>query len=159
MRISLVVIEGRPRGFEFLVPGPVFLIGRDQRCHLRPHNDLVSKLHCAIVRRENEVYVRDLNSRNGTFVNDTRVTNEMMVGDGTQLRVATLVFGIRIDPDESTPTPPPADLSGSDVDALLNLIQPSDTGVLDTVARTALMQLSELTAPSPVEPEPPAEPK
>ena len=157
MRVSLVVIEGRPKGFEFPVPGPVFLIGRDPRCHLRPLNDMVSKLHCAIVRREHDVYVRDLNSRNGTFVNDARVTQEIMVDDGSQLRVATLVFGIKINPEESTPTPRPADLSSSDVDALLNFIQPTDTGVLEVVASTALMQLSELTPPTPVKPEPPPE--
>ena len=155
MRVSLVVLEGRPKGFEFPVPGPVFLIGRDSRCHLRPHNDMVSKLHCALVRRENHLYVRDLNSRNGTFIDDTKVTGEMIVRDGCQLRVATLVFGMKIEPEEPTPTPAPSDLSSSDVDALLNLIQSSDTGVMSAAARTALMQLSELTPPTRETPGPP----
>ena len=96
MKIHLVVVKGRPEGMEIPVPMPEFLIGRDESCHLRPSSDLVSKLHCVILQKGDEVIVRDLRSTNGTFVNDTRVRGEVRVNDGGQLRVGPLVFGIKI---------------------------------------------------------------
>ena len=52
-------------------------IGRDPT-----RNDLVfasddkkiSGVHCVILVKGNELYIQDSNSRNGTFVNDQRVT-------------------------------------------------------------------------------------
>lgn len=149
MQVFLTVLEGKPQGFEFPVPGPVFLIGRDARCNLRPHNELVSKLHCAVVQRNQEVFVRDLNSRNGTFVDGVLVTSEVRVADGCRLGVASLVFSFKICPEKVGPAQSSSDLSTGDVEALLNLIQPSDTGVLGAAANTALMRLTDLATEKP----------
>lgn len=39
----------------------------------------VSKVHCVIVRKGDKLYLRDLNSRNGTFLNGTRVSQPVIL--------------------------------------------------------------------------------
>jgi len=41
----------------------------------------VSSHHCEIHLRGNEIYIRDLNSTNGTFINDARVTESILKPD------------------------------------------------------------------------------
>lgn len=49
-------------------------------------DNFVSTEHCRIERRQDDYWIRDLRSRNGTYVNGTRVT-EALLRDGDQLRV------------------------------------------------------------------------
>ena len=100
MSVALVVVQGRPKGAEIPIPGPIFAIGRDARCQLRPRNELVSNRHCAIVLQDASVYVRDLNSTNGTFVNGRRIEHQVEVRDGDVLRVANLGLAFKIQADE-----------------------------------------------------------
>ena len=39
----------------------------------------VSKVHCVIVRKGDKLYLRDMNSRNGTFLNGTRVNQPVIL--------------------------------------------------------------------------------
>ena len=72
------------------------MIGRDEGCHLRPHCPRVSRKHCAIATWAGKVRIRDLQSRNGTYLNEQRVQGEMAVNDGDQLQVGSQVFGFQI---------------------------------------------------------------
>jgi hypothetical protein len=47
----------------------------------------VSRRHLAIARREGEVWVRDLGTRNGTMLHAQRVQSELAVGVGVTLRL------------------------------------------------------------------------
>jgi len=106
MKVQLVVVKGRPEGMVIPIPMPQFLIGRDPRCNLRPGSESISKLHCAILQRAGGVYVRDLKSTNGTFLNNDRVHEEVKVKDGDLLRVGPLVLAFRIEVASSLPASP-----------------------------------------------------
>lgn len=55
--------------------GDTLVIGREEECDVRLADDfLVSKRHAKLVMEQNGPVVIDLDSRNGTFVNGTRVT-------------------------------------------------------------------------------------
>jgi pSer/pThr/pTyr-binding forkhead associated (FHA) protein len=112
MKVTLVVVQGRPEGAEIPIPLPLFLIGRDPQCHLRPASDLVSKLHCALVQRHDQVFVRDLKSTNGSFLNNDRIQGEVAVKDGDLLKIGPLVFAVKI----QVPAEAVAKESGSDED-------------------------------------------
>lgn len=39
----------------------------------------VSKIHCAIIRNGDKLYVKDLGSRNGTYLNEVRITQPVLI--------------------------------------------------------------------------------
>jgi predicted component of type VI protein secretion system len=75
---------------------------------------VVSKRHCAVIVRADQVFIRDFESTNGTFVNYEPVKGERELKDQDRLKVGPLLFGVRIEaaaatpPPPSKPTPPPA---------------------------------------------------
>jgi len=73
MKISLVVLStGSAAGKALPINAAQFIIGRDPGCNLRPASAMISKRHCAVIVKNNQVFVRDFDSTNGTFVNDTQ---------------------------------------------------------------------------------------
>jgi len=97
MLVQLKILHGSNTGKFIKIPAPKCVIGRGDDCHLRPQSDAVSRQHCAIITTENEVTVRDLNSRNGTFVNGERVGEEAVLLSGDVLRVGPLEFELQIE--------------------------------------------------------------
>jgi predicted component of type VI protein secretion system len=77
---------------------PEFLIGRATDCKVRIASEFVSRHHCGLVVDEDEgaVRVRDLGSRNGTFVNDEVVRGDCDLKDGDKLIVGYIPFEIHI---------------------------------------------------------------
>jgi len=97
MQVRLKILQGANAGKELKIPAPKCVIGRGDDCHLRPQSDAISRRHCVIITTENEVVVRDLNSRNGTFVNGDRVAEEAVLLHGDNLRVGPLEFEMLIE--------------------------------------------------------------
>ena len=58
----------------------------------------VSRRHARVVRRGNQVFVEDLNSLNGTFLNATRLAPELPypVKDGDQVQLGKLILTIHL---------------------------------------------------------------
>src|SRR5262249_51535869 len=123
---------------EIPLPETIFLIGRDHQCHLRPHCQGVSKLHCAIAAWAGKVRVRDLKSRNGTLLNGQPINGEVVVGDGDELQVGTLVFTFRIKTDDSVRVAAPIK-DERDLEWLLN--SPTDSAVLLPDLQTMVLKL------------------
>jgi predicted component of type VI protein secretion system len=94
MELTLTVMTGRNAGQVVRVPVNKFLIGRSDDCHLRPHSDLISRHHCAILIDNGVVAVRDFNSRNGTYVNGEKVVGQTTLKTGDKLSVGQLVFEV-----------------------------------------------------------------
>jgi pSer/pThr/pTyr-binding forkhead associated (FHA) protein len=76
MRVTLRKVLGLGIDEDVTVTASRLLIGRSSECDLRLLCPKVSRRHAELVISEGYVAVRDLNSRNGTFVNRTRVTGE-----------------------------------------------------------------------------------
>jgi pSer/pThr/pTyr-binding forkhead associated (FHA) protein len=109
-KVSLVVASGAQQGRVIPLPGPQFVIGRDQECDLRAASPAVSRRHCVVTVRNGRVYLRDLATTNGTFVNDVLIQGaEVRVEDGMSLRVGPLHFRVRIEAfvPQSNDTPLP----------------------------------------------------
>ena len=96
MKVSLVVASGPHKGKAIPVPGAQLVIGRAEGCHLRPASPAVSNKHTAVVVRGGKVFVSDLGSTNGTFVNDAQVSGEVEVKAGDRLKVGPLDFTIDV---------------------------------------------------------------
>jgi len=149
MKVGLVVVKGRPEGMEIPLPMPQFLIGRDPRCNLRPSNESVSKLHCAIIHKKNGVYVRDMKSTNGTFINNDRINGEIKVKDGDLIRVGPLVLAVKI--QEIAGSTASTD-SGSEEDQAVSWLLDYGAGAADASevgSKTTIMELSSSAKESP----------
>jgi pSer/pThr/pTyr-binding forkhead associated (FHA) protein len=97
MLVRLKILHGSNAGKEIKIPVPKCIIGRGDDCHLRPQSDAVSRQHCTIVTTDSEVIVRDMSSRNGTYVNGERVGEEAVLLTGDVLRVGPLEFEMIIE--------------------------------------------------------------
>ncbi len=96
MKVSLVVGQGPHKGRAISVTKSRYLIGRASECHLRPASQAISKRHCALLLRGDKFFVQDLNSTNGTFVNDEPVAGERELLDGDSLKVGPLDFVVQL---------------------------------------------------------------
>jgi predicted component of type VI protein secretion system len=110
MKLSLEVLTpGKMQGKTIAITLSQFLIGRDPQCQLRPASALISKRHCAVLVRNGNVFVRDFDSTNGTFVNDEPVKGEREVKNEDHLKVGPLDFRVHLElsPPVNRPTPAP----------------------------------------------------
>ena len=97
MRVKLRVLKGTQAGREVAIPVSTFLIGRGEECHLRPRSDAISRQHCAIMIANGQATVRDLGSKNGSYVNGQRVDGERVLQAGDQFQVGPLQFEVVIE--------------------------------------------------------------
>jgi pSer/pThr/pTyr-binding forkhead associated (FHA) protein len=75
------------------------IVGRDEDCHVRLPSEFVSHHHCLLLLDEDTLAIRDLGSKNGTFVNSCRVgTGTTILMHGDIVSVGDLVFQIDLAP-------------------------------------------------------------
>ena len=72
------------------------LVGRGQTCQLQIVDRRMSREHFVAEWSEGSWKIRDLTSRNGTFLNDQRVDHIVEVRDGDLLTAGDTVFKVRI---------------------------------------------------------------
>lgn len=94
-RISarLILETGEPKGRVCPLAGPG-IIGRQTGCTFRIDDNRASREHAKVdydpqLRHH---FVTDLESRNGTFVNDTRITEPTVLNPGDRIRVGDSIF-------------------------------------------------------------------
>ncbi len=85
------VKNGDKKGQVFEVKEEVITLGRETTETIQILDHGVSRQHAEIFKVGEMCFVRDLNSTNGTFVNDVRVTEELLRA-GDQLRIGTTVL-------------------------------------------------------------------
>jgi len=106
MQVKLKILKGPNVGKEVKVPAPKCLIGRGEGCHMRAQSDAVSRRHCVIVTSEKEVVIRDLNSRNGTVVNEQKISEETILLHGDIVRIGPLEFEVCVEQKAGKPKRP-----------------------------------------------------
>lgn len=85
--LHLHVLNGTERDTTVDLDRANVLIGRDKSCDLRLRDTYVSRHHCWVEEQSGGWYVRDLGSRNGTWVNGVRVTGPTALDAGTVIKV------------------------------------------------------------------------
>lgn len=92
MRLVLICLEGPLETQEFEIPATGLVIGREG--HVRVPDEYLSRRHFEVVRDEDgTVRVRDLGSRNGTFLNTLPARNTK-VHPGDEIRAGVNRFRI-----------------------------------------------------------------
>jgi pSer/pThr/pTyr-binding forkhead associated (FHA) protein len=91
------VLQGAQAGREVIIPVAEFLIGRGEECHLRPRSDAISRRHCVIAVSDKQVVLRDLGSKNGSYVNGQRVDGSCVLQPGDHVQVGPLQFELVVE--------------------------------------------------------------
>lgn len=113
MSARLAILTGTLAGQTRDVGPAGITLGRDPRCDIRfdPTADTEVSAHHAELRMENGVViVRDTNSTNGVYVNDSRVRGEQALSDGDVVRLGARGPKIRV---ETQAAPAAATTKGS----------------------------------------------
>jgi len=101
--LAKLIETSAPDRKEIPVTREEFLIGRGADCDLRLGSSEVSRHHCLLRLRGEEVTVSDLGSSNGTYVNGQRVRSQTLLLNGDELRVASFRFVLELNrPDGIT---------------------------------------------------------
>ncbi len=97
----LLVISGPLKDSSFLLSGSEVSVGRDSLNAVAISDPSLSRRHC-LLRREGDCFtIRDLDSRNGTFVNGVAVKERpLQQGDQISIGESVFIFWLREDSDE-----------------------------------------------------------
>jgi len=103
-RACLTVITGSAAGQIFKLSKGEAVIGRAPAAEIRVVDDGISRTHARIRHDSNGLFLDDLESRNGTFVNGARISGSTTLREGDKIQVGrttVLRFAYHDDLDES----------------------------------------------------------
>ncbi|MGI5829926.1 MAG: FHA domain-containing protein [Bradymonadia bacterium] len=129
-RYVLKFISGKYQGGEFaLERNQELIIGRSSELEMVLIEDMVSRHHAKITTTENEVFIEDLDSTNGTFVNGEKISS-CKLKEGDRILIGTSIVKLVYEElDSSQPPPPP-------MSSLL--ASPMDGNVIDDVRPSSM---------------------
>ena len=99
MNPKLIVKEGSLAGQEFELTQPRLILGRDPSADVRPNEDLISRKHAVIFRRGDQFLLEDLDSSNGTFLNDQSVKTPTLLKSGDTISLGHALILVFEDPE------------------------------------------------------------
>ncbi|AXQ20891.1 FHA domain-containing protein [Acinetobacter wuhouensis] len=93
MTWKLQAITGELEGQEVTVDRDM-LVGRHQDADLQLQAAEISRRHAAFLLKDKALWVQDLKSSNGTFVNDIRIDQDKLLMDGDIVQFASIKFSV-----------------------------------------------------------------
>lgn len=108
----LVAVHGPLRGMSVPILAGSVIVGRRRSCEIVLPSGKVSRLHCLLMPHRDVLYVQDLDSTNGTFINGER-TERGDLRPGDTLTIAEHSFALERIPEArdeepaSRDAPPP----------------------------------------------------
>lgn len=151
----LVVQTGKFKGKKIKVIGPEVLIGRDDDAGIRIGSDDVSRQHCVLYPSEGGVTVRDLGSRNGTFIDGVPLgaNEDAVLSVGSSLTVGPMTFQLGMTQPKRAPRPGIAPDQGLSDDDISTWLTETDTGeVLGASDTTIVVGRDPQRASPPIQP-------
>lgn len=87
----LVVINGADLGKKYVLSQSSTVIGRSSKVDIQIDEESISRSHAVIDNYGDSVIARDLESTNGTYVNDNQVREKKLM-DGDQIKIGRTIF-------------------------------------------------------------------
>src|SRR5262245_22302314 len=105
---NIVIVDDRGR--RTVTPATLgeLTVGRDAKNHIRLAERNVSRQHMRVARDGDAVFVEDLNSYNGVWVNGERIAGRFELGRGDEIRVGDFrleIQGDALKPRKAPPAP------------------------------------------------------
>lgn len=93
---ELVIQNGKLEGNRLMLPlDKPIVAGRDEGCQLALQSTLVSRRHSELKHVAGGIWVQDLGSQNGTYVNEVAITEPTLMKSGDLLRIGAIVFEVQ----------------------------------------------------------------
>lgn len=105
MDVNLVLFKKDGAQQAFSLPSNITIIGRRHDCDLCIPLMPVSRKHCQLSQNKEALKIRDLDSRNGTFLNGKRIDEETLKA-GDYIKIGPLTFLLQIDGEPKEIVPP-----------------------------------------------------
>jgi len=93
MTWKLQAVTGEITGQEISIDRDM-LVGRHQDADVLLQAAEISRRHAALLLKDQLLWVQDLNSSNGTFINDIRIEQEKQLHDGDIVQFASFKFSV-----------------------------------------------------------------
>lgn len=77
-RWVITVVEGNDRGRQFIGATPELKIGRQPENHICLRDPKVSRFHALIKVKDSHLIIKDLQSTNGTYINNVRIARRKL---------------------------------------------------------------------------------
>jgi phosphoserine phosphatase RsbU/P len=144
---SLILLKspgGAAPGQTFpLSNGPEFTIGRDaDTCEIVIPNNSVSRKHAVVYNSNGRLFIKDLESRNGTFVNQNRIGGPTPLKNEDRIKICDFLFRYH---DENALGGPPQPKADDENDDLMPPNSDGDTTTIQSsVNRNAANQLLDV---------------
>ena len=76
--------------------GQEISIGRENTDIVISGDDRLSRKHCKIILRGHLLYLKDLNSKNGTFYQETRIYDETPIVSGGKIKIGRYHYSVEL---------------------------------------------------------------
>jgi two-component system cell cycle response regulator len=91
-RPYFIILAGSNLGRMFRIEGDEVILGRATGATVRLEDDGISRNHAKVVMRGDELWIEDLGSQNGTFINGIKITTQALKdGDKIQVGATTIL--------------------------------------------------------------------
>ena len=100
----LVATSGPLEGARFPVLTDGLSLGRDPECSVVLDDGNVSRFHARLVFHNAAIWVQDVGSRNGVFLNEKRVVRHKQFSPGDELVIGEHVFTLELEVPEAEPS-------------------------------------------------------
>lgn len=88
----LIIISGQQIGKLYPLDKNELIAGRSPDCNIWIEDNAISRKHFRILKHDGKCVIEDLNSTNGTFVNNRRVQSQALgAGDKIQISTTTII--------------------------------------------------------------------
>jgi serine phosphatase RsbU (regulator of sigma subunit) len=94
----LVTLKGPNTGRQYSLDQETMVLGRQTDSAICLESQAVSRHHACIVRVDNDFFIEDLGSSNGTYLNGARIGERTPLTEKDTLQIGPYLFGLRVPP-------------------------------------------------------------
>lgn len=134
-RPLLILREGQALRRQWVISEPKIVMGRSEECDIMFPLRAVSRRHAQVVRTDDGYVLRDLGSKNGTFVNGQEVEGDYLLQDGDEIQIALAVRLLFVGAEATAP-----------LEVAASLLRPAGL-LLEVAERRVWIGGEELTPP------------
>ncbi len=103
---KIKVLTGPEKGKSFLLTGERYTVGRGNDNHICIVDMAASKNHCEVIRSGDHYYIKDLRSKNGTYLNGVKLTPKqfMDLPPGSEIKIGSTLMHVGMEEREEEDT-------------------------------------------------------